>query len=333
MITNRQKCSLIYFITGSFFLASGYSLIFKISGKDSWIAMIIGAIISTFITYIINKNIFNHKNGYILKNTKEKIYKIILSFFFLTIVFINLLVARIFATSFFLNKTPGIFITIPFLALCLYNAKKGIKTISKAAEILIIFSLLLVIFNIFGITSEGTIENILPIFTIKKNKLILSTIYYIILTVIPQLLLFDIKVDKNVHLKSIIFVNVQLILIGFIVIFVLGPNFIKIYRFPEYVVLKKLEIFNFIENIHNIVGLIWFFNLYITSSVSLYNTLKILNEKVVYILSIIVIILIELLNKSFNYLTFIYKNIPLILLFSGILVIFVLIKKTAKAVN
>jgi len=118
-MTDKQKISLIYFVTGSLFLASGYSLIFKTSHKDAWIAMVLGFILGSIITYFINKYIYIKK-----ENCDKNKLNIILIIFYLCIFLINIIILRVFTTSFYLTKTPGLFITIPFVFLVIYNIKK-----------------------------------------------------------------------------------------------------------------------------------------------------------------------------------------------------------------
>ena len=335
MITNKQKVSLVYFITNSFFLASGYSLIFNTSGKDSWISMIVGSFLGVIIICIFNKYIFNKKRNYILNNNINIISKLFMYIFFIFIFFINILVVRIFATSFFLTKTPGLLITIPFILLCYYNAKKGLNSIAKISEILLPISIALIILSMIAVLKDGSVDSFMPILTIGKSKILLSSLYFAIFTAIPQILLFDIKIDKNIHIKSYLASTMITIAIGTIIIFSLGPYLIKIYRFPEYMVLKQIKIFNFIEKIENLIGLIWFFDLFISASLCIYNINKLNkdNDILNIFILIIIAIIIEFVSNHYEYANIIYKNLPVFLLCFGIIIfigIYIVIKKIKK---
>ena len=319
-MSKLQKISLVYFVTGSFFLASGYSLIFNTSSYDSWISMIIGSLIGLFIVIIINKFGFNKIKNYILNNNLNIFIKVIFIMFFSFILFINVIILRVFTTSFYLTKTPGWFITIPYILLCLYNSKLGIKNIAKEAQILMPLSAFIIVINMLGVCKDGSIDYFLPLFNTPIIKIILSSLYFAILTSIPQLLLFDIKLEKKEHIKGYLFITSLLVFIGSIIIFVLGPSLIKIYRFPEYMVLKQLKIFNFVEKIENLVGMIWFFDLFISSSICLYNIDKtIKSNKVFYIIPILIIFLVEFSSYHYQIVMFIYKYMPYLLLSLGIL--------------
>lgn len=325
-MTKLQKISLIYFITGSFFLASGYSLIFSTSSYDSWLSMLIGSILGFVIIILINKIGFNKIRSYILNQNLNKITKLIFSIFFTFVLFVNVIILRVFTTSFYLTKTPGWFIVIPYLILCLYNSKKGIKSIAKEAQILMPISFIIIVLNMLGVCKDGSIDYFLPIINTPWFKIILSSLYFAVLTTIPQLLLFDIKIKPKEHTDGYILISSLLIFIGTIIIFVLGPSLIKIYRFPEYMVLKQLKLFNFVEKIENLVGMIWFFDLFISSSVSLYNLDKTLNNNKLLIGIIILVLVIgELFAYHYELIMFMYKYMPYLLLGIGILFIINLI--------
>ena len=313
-----QKMSLIYFISSSFFLASGYSLIFNTSSFDSWISMIIGSIIGLIMVILFNKLGFNKIKSYILNKQLNLSVKIIFTLFFSFIIFINVVILRIFTTSFYLTKTPGWLIITPFLLLCIYNSKKGIKSIAKEAQILMPISIIFISLNMLGVCSDGSIDNFLPVLTNPLSNIIISSIYFAIFTSIPQLLLFDSKISIKDNVMGYLLTTSILLFVGFVIILVLGPALIHIYRFPEYMVLKQLKLFNFVEKIENLVGMIWFFNLFITSSISSYNINKtIKNNKIKILLFILIILLVELFSYHYELILFIYKYMPYLLLILG----------------
>lgn len=313
-----QRISLIYFASSCFFLASGYSLIFNTSSFDSWIAMIIGSVIGLVIVVISNKFGFNKVKSYILNSHLKLPSRIIFTLFFSFIVFVNITILRVFTTSFYLTKTPGWFIIIPFLLLCVYNSSKGIKTIAKEAQILMPISIVFIVLNMLGVCSDGNLDNFLPILYNPMSNILISSLYFAIFTAIPPLILFDTKISIKDNIKGYLLSAFILIFVGIIIIFVLGPNLIQIYRFPEYMVLKQLKLFNFVEKIENLVGMIWFFNLFITSSISLYNIDKtVKNTKTRFLLYVSLTLLIECFAYHYELVLFIYKNMPYLLLAFG----------------
>ena len=60
---------------------------------------------------------------------------------------------------------------------------------------------------------------------------------------------------------------------------ILGANLVDIYRYPEYMTLKKIKLFNFVEKVENIVSITWIFDLFITLAVSGNNMKELLPKK------------------------------------------------------
>jgi len=305
MINKHQKTSLIYFLSNSFFLASGYSLIFKTSGKDSWAAMLLGILWGSLFIFFINH----------IKNKKNK-YAYIKIPFFIFILFINIIVVRIFASSFFLTNTPGYIITIPFLFLAYLASTKGLKTISKISEILFPVSIIFLLLNMLAVTKDGTIDSFLPIMTTSSKNIFLSSLYFALFTACPNILLKESVKKENISIKSYLFSCAFTLFIGLIIIYTLGPKLITIFRFPEYMVLKQLQLFNFLEKIENLIGLIWFFDLFISISLCFYNineNIKVSN-RITIVTLVTITILGEFVASNYIWAMFIYKNLPWLLL-------------------
>ena len=313
---NNKNLPIVYFITTTFFMAIGYSSIYKICSSDSWIALIIGSILTILVLPLINKlknNLFS-KKIYVLYN--------------LFIILISLMILRIFTTSFYLTKTPGILITLPFIILSIYNSKKGLNTICKESQILLFFCIIVIVCNMIAASKSGSITNLLPIFITSKKNIIKGSLVYFILTTSPQFLIKEININTKDYIKTMLLSHIILVFIGTITIFILGPNLIKIYRFPEYMILKEINLFNFIENVENLVGLIWFFNIFISCSIAAYNIKNNLNNKYLSACMIIsMALLCEYLSDKYIYALFIYRYLPLILL----IIIFVIIISSKKA--
>lgn len=279
--------------------------------------MIIGTFISTLILYIINK--FKNKN----------IYTIIEDIYYLLVILICLMILRIFITSFYLTKTPGLVISIPFIILCIYNSKSGLNSIKKEAKILLIPSIIIILLNVIGASKTGSINSFLPIFTTSKNNIIKGIIFYVSFIVSPQFLIKENKIDNKKYLKSFIIYSLIIDVIGIFTIYTLGPKLIKIYRFPEFMILKEISLFNFIENVENLVGLVWFFNIFITSSLSVYHlNSNIKNNIILFVLLSTITLTCEFVSDKYTYALFIYNALPYILLsFIIIFIFFCLIKK------
>ncbi len=85
--------------------------------------------------------------------------------------------------------------------------------------------------------------------------------------------------QKNKLAGKFIFSTITVILMCIYIIGVLGPNLIEIYRYPEYMVLKKIKIFNFIEKVENIISIAWLFDLFMALGISGENIKECLPKK------------------------------------------------------
>ena len=286
---------LIYFILTIFMYGVGFSSIFRLCKNDSWLVVLVGSIISFLILPTYKRLIKNNKYIKLLN----------ISF----ILLINMMVLRIFTTSFYLTKTPGLFITIPFMLLCLYNSYKNEDSLYKESCILFLFSVITITLNLLASTKTGSINFFTPFLSTTFYKIIKGIIYYVIFILSPLVL-----VDK-IENKLFIFTNIFILFMVIIIIFVLGPNLICIYRFPEYMIYKEISLFGFIENVENLVGLIYFLNLFITSSLCLINIKKIVKNKyTIYIIIFTILYITEFVSDKYEYSMFIYKYLPFILL-------------------
>ena len=312
-MNNKYNYSLIYFILVILLYGSGFSNIFRLCKNSSWIVVIIGSVI-TIIFMKFYKNL--KKNKYI------KLINILL------ILLINMMILRIFTTSFYLTKTPGVLITIPFILICLYNSKKGINVISKETNILILSSISIIFLNMVGAAKTGSISFFTPVINTTITNIIKGVIYYVIYITSPLILLESYQIDDKNYNKGIILTNICILFITFMIIFVLGTNLITIYRFPEYMIFKEIHLFGFIENVENLVGLIYFLNIFITSSLCLVNIKDIVkHNNILYILIFLIIILTELVSDKYKYSLLIYKYLPYILLLFIFTYIFIRILK------
>lgn len=111
MITKRQYKCISYFLTRCLFFGSGFSHILNYSGNDSISACIIGFIIGILIMYYLFKTNINGN----LINKGNKITNFIIFIFCILLINNILLTSTTFTSTFFLPKTPVLFIAIILL--------------------------------------------------------------------------------------------------------------------------------------------------------------------------------------------------------------------------
>lgn len=270
MTSKLENFSVNYFLTRALFLGIGFSVIIGLTKQDSILVFSIGTIIGLFLIFFINKiNAYKGEKtlNEILK--EMKVFGILLRIIFIIYGFCLLCEGisfiGLFASSFFLIRTPIWLITLPLLLLILRITKNGIKTTFRVATSLFPISAFLTIISLICLCGYGKIDNISPIFVSDSLSFIKATFYYVSLSVTPSILML---VTNSNNTYSYLFGSLTLILKMALIIAIVGPLLASIYRFPEYIILKEIKILDFIEKIENIVATSWIFDVFIYLAMS-----------------------------------------------------------------
>ena len=120
-------------------------------------------------------------------------------------------------------------------------------------------------------------------------------------------------------------------LIFFFTISILGNSLIELYRYPEYIILKKVSFTNAIENIENIVCFMWIFDIYMLMINSANQIKNNVANKILLYLIIISSLFIAIIILKYYQLTLLIYNYSGIVL--GILLILNIIFHKKTLVN
>jgi spore germination protein KB len=183
-----------------------------------------------------------------------------------------------FVNSQFLSLTPMLVIGLLFVLLIVFINFKGIETITRTASILCFICILLYLSALIGLIPEVKIDNFKP-FLISKHSNIIRGTFYLLSNITSTLFLF-LAIPKKLFLKekkynktvvfSVIIAIIILLSIFIVTAGVLGFNLLKLYRYPEYMVLKRLTLFTFIDQIENIIMIQWIFGLFFNCCFGIY---------------------------------------------------------------
>ncbi|MBE6147969.1 MAG: hypothetical protein E7167_00440 [Firmicutes bacterium] len=301
----KENFSLVYFLTRPLFLGLAFSLLYNQSGSDAIIACLLGSLLGIGLLYFINKMNFSTDNF--------KLIQLIIYIYFLILA---CLVLETFIGSFFLLTTPKLMIIAPSIILCLYTSFKSMKTIKRTTFLLLFLGL-----TFFGIAAVSlgnffTIDNITPLFTHSTSSIFKSALVFASLSTAPNILLKEENIKFSKHIKYYLFSSLIHLLVCIITLGALTPNVAKMYSFPEYMVLKRIKIFGFIENIENIITAIWYIDLFVFITMILKRIYGIINKKIIYYPVIFTIILFTTYFIVDNYyrVIFLYHYTPYILL-------------------
>ena len=333
----RTTFSYVYYLTRVFFIGFGFSFLFSIANNGAWLSFLLGHIISLFIMFLVVKIKEKYKVNAFLKNKGHYLLKALIIAFSASVAIEILFIFQTLASNFFLVDSPHYFIILPALLLVFRICKNGWTTIGRVGSILMYLSLLMVIIAFFGLFSYAESENFLPIFTTSSFNILKATIFYVAYSSAPIIFLILIP-DTNEKIPQYYFLaNLTIIIMGILIIGILGPDLITIYRYPEYMVLKVIKLLNFIEKVENIFAIATLIDLFMVLAISMNAVKEKLPKKRTNIIFFSILIGIYFtslyLGRHYNLALQIYYYLPIILLIFMILILTLLsiaIKKTKQ---
>ena len=340
-IGNKEYSSILFFISETLFLSVGLSDILNKSLNDAIISGIIGIILSFIFLYLILKfndyekdlNIFGKLDklyGKYIGNIISIILVILSILYFIYLLWSQ----NIYVQNKYLEETSSIITTLFFLLPVLYLVKKDMKVISKVSIAVFFVTILELLFSYLNLFNKIDLNNYLPIFNTKISNILISSIKYASYSITPVIFLLVTpknsinnpdKLNRNLYIINLISGIKFIIVISFL-IGIFGIDLSKLFYYPEYSLIKKINTLNFIQNVQNILTINSIYKLLISEVLSLffiktYFEYKNYNKIIFYIMIIISVLLsINLFSNSTigynfikDYYIFIY-TIPILLL-------------------
>lgn len=204
----------------------------------------------------------------------------------------NCLVAlAVLGSNFYLINTPPLIIIIPSFILILYGVKKGLATCLRLSDILIFISVIIGTLAILSIQKNISFTNYFPLEILNKNDIldcIISSTFYSISPIILELsLLKKEEINKKAIISGYLIGSLTIFLMILCILGIFGVDFAVMFRYPEYILLKKVNLFNQFEHLETFLSILWFNDLLITSLLAGLLINKVFREKWLYIVSII----------------------------------------------
>ena len=339
-LSTKEFSCLICFPILALFSGIGTYNIIKVAKVDAYLSVVfsylIGFLILGLFLYIFNyrKDLSIHlKIKYLFGKYLGFIINLLINLLILLIGIVLLYNISNFAISQFLSETPLLIFMILLGLILIYNVSKGIKNISRVSIVFLTIVCLLTIISTSGILPNFELSNLKPFLENGIQKplqggLILcltNTIPIFTLLVIPKEKIIN---EKKVNKDLIIFYTLDFVF-AFLAIFLtlgaLGIYLSELYQYPEYKVLKKISLFNFIDRIENFIYIKWILNSVICLSLIIYYIsygIKRESQKLIPTIVTIVMISVALLlfkNNTvfydFSYHIFPYANLLLLSIF------------------
>lgn len=329
--------------------------IFKHAGTNAYLCPLFAAIMGIPLLFIF-KCLFNYKPELTLGEKVTYVFGkpfgiiinillILLALFFSTTLYFNL---SDLIVSQFLPETPLILIGIVFGIAIIYINIKGIETMSRVTLILFILTIILLATSILGLLPTFEIDKLKPFLEFGIQSPFKGAIHLLCVNFFPIFLLLTIPkkqiIDGEKFMKYVtvgyIISSLFMFLIIISIIGCMGIDLAKFYQYPEYIVLKRINLFGFLDRIENILSLRKILKMFVFLSFFIFfikNTIKPHNEsKTLPIIIVMIMLICSLMffksNTAFN--NFIVSYISFLrLIFLGVIVLIligVLIKKNIK---
>lgn len=288
MITKRQYRILSFYLTRALFLGGGLSLLVGLSRNDLLLTGILGMLLGYFLLFLFFK--------------KGKVNKLVTSLIAVSILIVNTLSNTVLTSTYLLRSTPTFIIVLVFFLALLYCSTKEFKVIGRFVEIFIFVSFFEITLAIIGLVPLVKIDNMFPLFETKMMNIIKGIIVFAGASVLPNILLINYKGDykfKDVSIGYIIG-SLLMVMVLFLVTTIYGSEFASMARFPEFLILKKIDLFGYLSNIENVLVTEWMINILISALVCV-KVLKDNNPKLIFYPIIIAVIMGSeiFLNRSY----------------------------------
>ena len=190
-----------------------------------------------------------------------------------------------FLSSQYLIETPDIYFYILILALTFYIANQGIETLTRVTIISIYVALAIFLFDYINLFKDINFNNFLPIITVNFKSIIKSSIIYALFSSVLPMFAMSISKSELTDPENFNKMYYKMYSISFIILLiaitstigVYGINLSSLFDYPLYTVLKKIEIFSFLDSIENISVMLWIlYSINAASAVllSIFNNLK-----------------------------------------------------------
>lgn len=289
---NKNYVTLSIYLSRSLFIGGVFSLLVSTGYNTIIISSIIGMILGFIILMLFKK--------------KGGLNKYVLFIISIIVLLINILSSTILVDSYLLLDTPSIVIIGSFLLLIVYGVFKLNSRIELLSFGFFIISFFIILVACSSLFLSIDFKNYFPIFNSSIGSIIKCCLIFCSSSLLPNLVVMnDNNSFKNIILGYFIgcIINILSLLL---ILGIYGYELGSIVRFPEYLVLKNVNIFNSIGNIENIIVMEWITCLIISSCSMVNYIYRNYGRKFIIIFLVIVCILI---NNVFIYN---YSNVLLI---------------------
>lgn len=336
----------------SLFLGISDIIILRKSGNEVLISMLLGVVLGLIpvLMYLkINSsmpslNIYE-KNVKLFGKVLGNILNVLIILIYMIMLTMAIRAIVIFVTSKYLQDTPFSLVGLLVITTCLIICFKGLETLARTAQIAFFSSIIfMTIIEVF-LAKYIEIGNILPIISNANFFSILDgALYFAASCALLTMLLLTISKSKikkpEKYNKTIIlfylYTALSLTFVMFFIVSCFGYEMAALFRYPEYILLKKIGISSSELHLENLLAFRWVFYMIALANISTFGIIHgvknfsqniKLNKVIVIIISIICIFAGKFLFGNIPHSIITVKNLymPLIALpmFVILLILFI----------
>lgn len=289
---SSMQLSLFYILVFcGLYLGVSDIILMEKSGHDVLIAMILGSIIGLIPLFlclkigsympeynIYKKNIklFGKVFGTIMNSIAIFVYYLLFLSSFHVIV--NFIISK------YLQDTSFILVSLLIIVTTIIICFKGLETILRFSSMSFIVSTILMIFIELSLSKYVDFKNILPFFASKNSvmNILKGAIYHassssllicLFLTINKNKIKDKEKLNKRMIISYII-ASLIPILVMFFIISCFGFKTGSLFRYPEYILLKKIGISSSDLHLENLLSFRWIFYMLALTNICLYGIIE-----------------------------------------------------------
>ena len=344
-ITSTNLNALILTMLFSLFYGEGTFALIKRSGVDSYLSILLSIIITIPLILVFNY-LFSYEPSLNIFKKNKKIFSfslipnIVICLFAILLGSMAMFNLTNFTVTQYLYETPPLVIGIIFTVLTIFMCTKDISVLLRCSTIFLTINLILSFIALLGLIPEFEMENLLPFLADGAINPLIGSLYVVLINIVPVFLILLIPKEKVASFKTkhfFISYSMFIVLALTMIIFVLGTlgiDLAKLYQYPEYIVLRRVNIFDFLNRIENVLVIQWIFGLFTVISFSVFVLKEYVNFKYTAHIGSLIILLISYFafNNLTTFNTFVYNIYPFVatafLIFMIITAIIAKIKKT-----
>lgn len=323
IISNRQlglMLSGLMFGTAPLLISSSVA---ALAGRDSWISIIIAAIVGLLVVWINSFLGELHPGKTLVEVMQIELGRWLGSFLAVCFVLITFILGTQiiwyvgdFFTTVYMKGTSNYYINVLFVAVLAIALLYGLEAMSRATEIFFMIGFPLMILSLIMLAPQIKVDNLLPIMENGITPAIKGAIPILVFNVSNVTILnmvFPANVGNLKQAPKAMFTGyfLGIITVAFAIMFcilVLGSTVTANLRFPLFTVTKEINVGTIFSRVEALIVFVWIVTNFISTFSFLYASIKGLSQLLklkdykTLVLPIILIVAV--------YSGFIYKNVP-----------------------